>query len=59
MRTVERSDEGLAGVGGFEPPSNWELLARENCGLRAIIAELLITNQNLRWELGRERRLCV
>jgi hypothetical protein len=59
MRTVERSDEGLAGVGGFEPPSNWELLARENCGLRAIIAELLITNQKLRWELGRERRLCV
>ncbi len=55
MRTVERSDEGLAGVGGFEPPSDWELLARENGGLRAIIAELLITNQKLRWELGRQR----
>jgi hypothetical protein len=58
MRTVERSDEGLAVLDGVEkvgPPSNWQQLARENGGLRAIIAELLITNQKLRWELGRAR----
>jgi len=59
MRTVERNDEGLPGLGGFEPPPDWELLARENCGLRAIIAELLRTNQKLRWELGRDRRVSV
>jgi hypothetical protein len=56
MRTVERNDEGLPGLAGVEqigPPSDWEQLARENGGLRAIIAELLIANQKLRWELGR------
>jgi regulator of replication initiation timing len=29
----------------------WHQLIRENGSLRAIIAELLIRNQNLRWEL--------
>jgi hypothetical protein len=34
---------------------DWQLLRRENCSLRSIIAELLMKNQNLRWELqGRE-----
>ena len=33
------------------PSSDWQDLARENGSLRAIIAELLITNQKLRWEL--------
>ena len=57
MRTLEKNDEGLAVPGGVEPPSDWQQLARENGGLRAIVAELLITNQKLRWELGRERGL--
>ena len=30
---------------------DWQQLAQENGSLRAIIAELLIKNQNLRWEL--------
>jgi len=30
---------------------DWQELAKENGSLRAIIAELLIKNQNLRWEL--------
>jgi hypothetical protein len=30
---------------------NWQELAHENGSLRVIIAELLIKNQNLRWEL--------
>jgi hypothetical protein len=35
----------------------WQQLAQENGSLRAIIAELLIKNQNLRWELqGRGSR---
>jgi hypothetical protein len=29
----------------------WQQLAQENGSLRAVIAELLIKNQNLRWEL--------
>jgi hypothetical protein len=32
-------------------PSDWEQLAQENRALRAMITELLIKNQNLRWEL--------
>lgn len=37
---------------------NWQQLAQENGSLRAIIAELLIKNQNLRWELqGRGSRV--
>jgi hypothetical protein len=38
-------------------PSDWQQLAQENRTLRAMITELLIKNQNLRWELlahGRE-----
>ena len=36
---------------------DWQGLAKENGSLRAIIAELLIKNQNLRWELqGRRSR---
>lgn len=30
---------------------DWEQLKQENGSLRSIIAELLIKNQNLRWEL--------
>jgi hypothetical protein len=30
---------------------DWQQLAQENGSLRAIIAELLIKNQKLRWEL--------
>jgi hypothetical protein len=30
---------------------DWQQLAQENGSLRMIIAELLIKNQNLRWEL--------
>jgi hypothetical protein len=33
------------------PPPDWQHLVRENGSLRAIIAELLIANQQLRWEL--------
>jgi hypothetical protein len=35
---------------------DWQQLAQENGSLRAIIAELLIKNQNLRWELQRHGR---
>jgi hypothetical protein len=37
------------------PPSDWQQLEQENRTLRAMITELLIKNQNLRWELSRER----
>ncbi len=36
-------------------PSDSQQLARENSSLRVIIAELLIKNQKLRWELLRHR----
>jgi hypothetical protein len=32
-------------------PSDWQQLVQENRTLRAMITELLIKNQNLRWEL--------
>jgi hypothetical protein len=32
-------------------PPEWQQLAQENGSLRAIIVDLLIKNQNLRWEL--------
>ena len=32
-------------------PSDWQQLTQENRTLRAMISELLIKNQNLRWEL--------
>ena len=35
----------------FNPPSDWQQLVQEVGSLRAIITELLIKNQNLRWEL--------
>jgi hypothetical protein len=35
----------------FNPPSDWQELAQENGSLRTIIAELLIKNQKLRWQL--------
>jgi hypothetical protein len=38
----------------FEPipaPIDWQQLVQENRTLRAMITELLIKNQNLRWEL--------
>jgi hypothetical protein len=35
----------------LDPQSDGQLLAQENRCLRAIIAELLIKNQHLRWEL--------
>jgi hypothetical protein len=34
------------------PPQEWQQLAQENGSLRKIIVELLIKNQNLRWELS-------
>jgi hypothetical protein len=34
-----------------DEPQDWQQLAQENGSLRAIIGELLIKNQRLRWEL--------
>jgi hypothetical protein len=34
-----------------DEPQDWQQLALENGSLRAIIGELLIKNQRLRWEL--------
>jgi hypothetical protein len=39
----------------INPASDWQQLVRENGSLRMIIAELLIKNQKLRWELLRHR----
>jgi hypothetical protein len=39
----------------INPSSDWQQLARENNSLRVIIAELLVKNQKLRWELLRHR----
>jgi hypothetical protein len=33
-------------------PPEWQQLAQENGSLRVIIAELLIKNQKLRWQLS-------
>ena len=38
-------------VESIPAPSDWQQLAQENRTLRAMITELLIKNQNLRWEL--------
>jgi hypothetical protein len=38
----------------IDPRSDGQELAQENLCLRAIIAELLIKNQHLRWELQRQ-----
>ncbi len=39
-----------------DPGSDGPQLVQENSCLRAIIAELLIKNQHLRWELQREQQ---
>ena len=41
----------MIGTEQMTPPLDWQQLAQENGTLRAIVAELLIKNQNLRWEL--------
>jgi hypothetical protein len=41
----------MVGTEQVNPPSDWQQLAQENGTLRAIVAELLIKNQKLRWEL--------
>jgi hypothetical protein len=38
----------------IDPHSDGQQLVQENSCLRAIIAELLIKNQHLRWELQRQ-----
>ena len=38
-----------------DEPQDWQQLAQENGSLRAIIRELLIKNQKLRWELQQHR----
>jgi hypothetical protein len=40
-------------IESIDPRSDGQELARENRCLRAIIAELLMKNQHLRWELQR------
>jgi hypothetical protein len=40
-------------IESIDPRSDGQQLAQENRCLRAIIAELLVKNQNLRWELQR------
>ena len=41
-------------IEAIDPRSDGEELMQENRCLRAIIAELLIKNQHLRWELQRQ-----
>jgi hypothetical protein len=40
-----------------DPRSDGQELVQENRCLRTIIAELLIKNQHLRWELQRQRQM--
>ena len=42
----------LNGMEQMSLPPEWQQLAQENGSLRVIIAELLIKNQNLRWQLS-------
>ena len=42
----------LNGMEQMSLPPEWQQLAQENSSLRVIIAELLIKNQNLRWQLS-------
>jgi hypothetical protein len=42
----------LNGMEQMGLPAEWQQLAQENGSLRAIIVELLIKNQNLRWQLS-------
>jgi hypothetical protein len=41
----------MNGIEQLNATSDFQQLAQENGSLRMIIAELLIKNQNLRWEL--------
>jgi hypothetical protein len=41
----------LNGMEQMGLPPEWQQLAQENGSLRTIIVELLIKNQNLRWQL--------
>jgi hypothetical protein len=41
----------------IDPRSDGHELVQENSCLRAIIAELLIKNQHLRWELQRQQQM--
>jgi hypothetical protein len=43
----------------IDPRSDGHELVQENSCLRAIIAELLIKNQHLRWELQRQQQMVV
>jgi hypothetical protein len=42
----------VKGMEQMSLPPEWQQLAQENGSLRKIIVELLIKNQNLRWELS-------
>ena len=53
--TYERICAGL--IETIDPRSDGQELAQENCCLRTIIAELLIKNQHLRWELQRQQQM--
>jgi hypothetical protein len=48
---IGNSYSQLENVEPIPAPSGWQQLAQENRTLRAIITELLIKNQHLRWEL--------
>jgi hypothetical protein len=57
--SVEHTNDPLNKT--IDPASNAQKLAQENRFLRAVVAELLIKNQNLRWALlghgSREARI--
>ena len=42
----------LNGMEQMSLPPEWQQLAMENGSLRVIIAELLLKNQKLRWQLS-------
>lgn len=42
----------MNGIEQINQSPDWQQLAQENGSLRIIIAELLIKNQKLRWELS-------
>jgi hypothetical protein len=42
----------MNGIEQINPSLDWQQLTQENGCLRVIIAELLIKNQNLRWQLS-------
>jgi hypothetical protein len=45
----------MNGIEQINQSLDWQQLAQENGSLRIIIAELLIKNQKLRWELSGPR----